>query len=242
MPTAADHSVGCGERDVAVERRKGLHAAITTPLGPRPLPPRPDIERTTTRRAAPAVQWGLRGLQEDVMTTTAERPRRTRMADAELLTRTFEVAERQRGRPPERSDALQVRRLRSLARTCLGQCGLTYLTDDAVLILSELLTNAIQHSHGREITMSLALRNDHLVISVHNGVTGRWPIASESIASEPDADRENGRGLWLVSSIARQRHGRWGVSEKGDTTWCDLALEIDLITGLEERVPNPVPP
>ncbi|MFE7215051.1 ATP-binding protein [Streptomyces sp. NPDC057611] len=111
--------------------------------------------------------------------------------------------------------------MRSLTQTRLHQSGLSRLADDAALVVSELVTNAVQHSHGRKITLTLALRDGHLDIRVHDGVPSRLPIAPK-----PDAHAENGRGLWLVESIASQWHGSWGISDKGATTWCDLALEV----------------
>lgn len=155
------------------------------------------------------------------MTTTAERPLRSPMTDVALLSRTFQITERRPGQPLAQVDTLQVRKMRSLTQTRLHQSGLSRLADDAALVVSELVTNAVQHSHGRKITLTLALRDGHLDIRVHDGVPSRLPIASK-----PDAHAENGRGLWLVESIASQWHGSWGISDKGATTWCDLALEV----------------
>ncbi|QKV95942.1 ATP-binding protein [Streptomyces sp. NA02950] len=110
--------------------------------------------------------------------------------------------------------------MRSLTRTRLNQSGLSSLADDAALVVSELVTNAVQHSHGREITLTLSLRDGHLHIRVHDGMNSRLPIVSK-----PDAHAENGRGLWVVESIANQRHGSWGNSDN-DAIWCDLTLEV----------------
>ncbi|GAA1925212.1 hypothetical protein GCM10009716_36800 [Streptomyces sodiiphilus] len=135
-----------------------------------------------------------------------------------MLKTTFHIPERSEGGPPSQEAAFQVCVMRRLALVLLVKCGLNHLADDVALIVSELTTNAIVHSGGTEITLSLDIDNDVLHIAVRDGMPGR------PAARAPDDDEENGRGLQLVRWIAGERHGAWGTSDEGATTWCDLPV------------------
>ncbi|UNM14997.1 ATP-binding protein [Streptomyces formicae] len=109
--------------------------------------------------------------------------------------------------------------MRRVTRERLTSCGLNCVADDATLVVSELITNAILHSGGRQIRLTLDLHDGVLHIRVHDGVPGLRP--SEQVPSDDD---EHGRGLALVQAIAHSRQGTWGISDGGATTWCELAL------------------
>ncbi|GAC1379883.1 MAG: hypothetical protein NVSMB48_04660 [Marmoricola sp.] len=83
------------------------------------------------------------------------------------------------------------------------------------LIVSELVTNAVQHGDG-DITMSLAPTDEGIRVAVHDYGDGRpEPRAT-------DARSTRGRGLQLVQSLASV----WGVSSTGDsgkTVWAQVA-------------------
>ncbi|WP_367435266.1 ATP-binding protein [Streptomyces celluloflavus] len=155
------------------------------------------------------------------MTTTATRPRRASIRDADLLNLTFPIAKRQPGEPPTPEDASHVGLTRSLIRDRLNDCGLASIVDEAMLVVSELVTNAVLHSGAREITLTVNCLDGYLRIRVHDGVPGCRPTPQE-----PSSTEENGRGLWLVESTADSRGGSWGASDDGATTWCNLALAV----------------
>ncbi|MFF7803090.1 ATP-binding protein [Streptomyces olivaceus] len=131
----------------------------------------------------------------------------------------FPIAERSPGERPPAVDESRVRAMRHLTRERLTSRGLTCVADDAALIVSELITNAILHSGGRQVQLNLDLHDDVLCIRVHDGVAG-----PRRTAATPEDDDEHGRGLVLVQEIARSRQGAWGVSDNGTTTWCELSL------------------
>ncbi|MCX4550428.1 ATP-binding protein [Streptomyces sp. NBC_01387] len=105
-------------------------------------------------------------------------------------------------------------------RTALAGWGLSYLTDAAVLILSELLTNAGRHavvSPGREIETRFLVGGGVLRIEVHDAssVPPRMPV--------PDLEAPGGRGLLLVAALADD----WGFGARlgpGKVVWAELAL------------------
>ncbi|AJE80512.1 ATP-binding region ATPase domain protein [Streptomyces albus] len=93
------------------------------------------------------------------------------------------------------------------------------LAEDVQLVVSELLTNAVIHSGADEVTLTLRFIDGFLRIDVRDGV-----LKPEPRLRSPSPDAENGRGLFLVQTIAGYRQGAWGVSEDGTTTWCELAV------------------
>lgn len=118
---------------------------------------------------------------------------------------------------PER-DALRVRMARRLTAARLRFCGLEPLVDDATLIVSELVTNAIQHGDGTRVTFTMAVRDGFLYLVLTAETPGR-PVVRHA-----DHDAECGRGLFLVDHLATAHGGTWGTSDDGTTTWCSLAV------------------
>ncbi len=93
--------------------------------------------------------------------------------------------------------------------------------ETAVLLLSELMTNACRHgrvSPGREIHVLCIVADGNLRIEVSDAGDG---IPRRCRAS---ADDEAGRGLRLVAALAE----RWGFCPRphgiGKTVWCELPL------------------
>lgn len=118
---------------------------------------------------------------------------------------------------PERTpgaEGIWVGRLRRICAAKLKHWGLSPLIDDAQLLLSELLTNALRHATGDGIAVRLVLNTDVLLLVVNDGSPGRPSVR----AAGPDD--ENGRGMLLVSAIATS----WGVSPDETTTWCALSI------------------
>lgn len=72
--------------------------------------------------------------------------------------------------------------------------------DDAVLVVSELVTNAVR-AGGGSVALSLALHPDHLRIRVSDDGDG-WPVPRHARPDDP-----GGRGLQLVGVVAAD----WGV-------------------------------
>lgn len=153
------------------------------------------------------------------MTTTTERPRPGPNRDGDFMRSTFGIGQRPPGELPPPEDGEKVGVMRRRARQRLSARGLAYVADEAVLIVSELVTNAIVHSGGREVTVILSLRAGFLRIDVHDGV----PSCHTRPKAPRDAE-ENGRGLVLVQSLAEEGRGTWGVEDAGATTWCELKL------------------
>ncbi|MFF7321162.1 ATP-binding protein [Streptomyces albogriseolus] len=130
----------------------------------------------------------------------------------------FEVCPPRPGGEISERDARRVGMARRLTAARLRYCGLEALVDDATLIISELVTNAIQHGDGDQITVTMTVRGGFLHLAVHGGTPGR-PVAR----SAPE-DAECGRGLFLVDCLASAHGGAWGTSDDGTTTWCCLAV------------------
>jgi anti-sigma regulatory factor (Ser/Thr protein kinase) len=103
---------------------------------------------------------------------------------------------------------------RDFARDTLDQWDLAE-SYDVVLIVNELVTNAVIHATGT-VTLSLDLHDGTVRIMVGDEATG------VPIRRDRDASAEEGRGLALVAAMSL----RWGVHERpgGKTVWADVAV------------------
>ncbi|MBZ6474792.1 ATP-binding protein [Streptomyces griseocarneus] len=118
------------------------------------------------------------------------------------------------------SSTRSVAAARRFAGALLAEWGLQDLVGDAVLLLSELVTNAVVHvpEGAGEVKLVLRRTAEHLVAQVSDA-GGCLPECAEA-----GPDSENGRGMWLVEQIA----ARWGHhatgSGTGKTVWFALCL------------------
>ncbi|WP_370517746.1 ATP-binding protein [Streptomyces acidiscabies] len=130
----------------------------------------------------------------------------------------MQVAPRVGDHSPRSQDASRVGVMRRIAAARLRYCGLDVLIDEVMLIVSELLTNAVLHSGSREITLSLRLADGVLHIAVTDGIPGH------ARRRNVDDDAESGRGLALVEAVVEENGGEWGTRDVGAETWCSLVV------------------
>lgn len=88
---------------------------------------------------------------------------------------------------------------------------------DAVLVTSELVTNAVRAGCGR-IQLELALDQDALLLAVHDDAPG------VPVERHPGLDEPHGRGLAIAAQIAQE----WGyrLSDSGKHVWAQLAVRV----------------
>jgi anti-sigma regulatory factor (Ser/Thr protein kinase) len=129
---------------------------------------------------------------------------------------------RMTGVPAERQEAWRVdpdlsavSRARAITTRALSRWRLDPLEENAVLLVSELVTNAIRYAR-HPVTLRLAVLDDRLVCSVQDQ-DARLPRLRRA-----GADDEGGRGLYLVGTLAR----RWGTrpTASGKVVWFELPL------------------
>jgi serine/threonine-protein kinase RsbW len=110
---------------------------------------------------------------------------------------------------------------RQVARDALMSWQLTHLTDTAILLISELVTNAVLHArtNGLGLALQLEVHGTWLRIEVHDAdLRGPEPRTSAGL-------EESGLGLVLVDSLADS----WGVRETpdGKAVWAELDTRPD---------------
>ncbi|MEU1472771.1 SpoIIE family protein phosphatase [Streptomyces sp. NPDC005761] len=120
-------------------------------------------------------------------------------------------------------DPREVARARRLVRGRLLDWELPDAVEAAELMVSELVTNAVKHGRTHHIGLRL-VRTGALLCEVSDDEPAPATLLGAT------AHDEGGRGLVLVSSLARE----WGTSTtaRGKTVWFELALS---------RVPRPRP-
>ncbi|WP_228079423.1 SpoIIE family protein phosphatase [Streptomyces profundus] len=123
------------------------------------------------------------------------------------------------GLPPDRlaswtfpAERRVVREARGVVVETLRGWGLDALIDQAELLVSELVTNAVRHAHG-PVELRV-VRGSTLLIEVTD------PVLDPPRERATTPDDEGGRGLSLVSREAR----RWGTrrGSAGKTVWFEL--------------------
>lgn len=107
----------------------------------------------------------------------------------------------------------------------LGAWGLppgSGTADSVRLIISELATNAVQHTHGRSPTFTVELRLDRDE-ELRVGVTDSHPRRPRRLPAAVQQD--NGRGLIIMRHLAAESGGRLMVvptPSGGKTVWVVL--------------------
>lgn len=125
------------------------------------------------------------------------------MPEPEILSRTLA------GQPSS------VPRARHAARGFLGQHA---RTDDAVLVVSELATNAVRHSASQDDTYELRLEVKPGQLRIE--VVDQGAAVRAAVSGEPG---ESGRGLKIVDALADD----WGHEGRGALMvwWAELWTE-----------------
>jgi hypothetical protein len=112
-----------------------------------------------------------------------------------------------------KADRAVPRRARVIVRAGLRYWGWPGLIESADVLVTELVTNALEHGLG-DVGLRVYLTDTHLLIEVRDG-SDQLPVLREAVP-----DDEDGRGLFLVAAIADD----WGVSADGMATWSSLPL------------------
>lgn len=101
---------------------------------------------------------------------------------------------------------------------------------DAVLVVSELLSNAIRHARplpGANVQVAWALTGDAVEVAVSDGGALTRPVRAHATLSSL-----GGRGLDIVEFLARA----WGVrtDDSGLTVWAVLPAPLSRLHGVDQ--------
>jgi anti-sigma regulatory factor (Ser/Thr protein kinase) len=109
----------------------------------------------------------------------------------------------------------QISDARKATAETLTAWGLPGLADDAELIVSELLTNALLHAGGTAV-MVLTREDDDEGDGIVVGVWDRSP--DMPMPKRPDRLAEKGRGLHLVAALS-SKHDHYPSESGGKVVW-----------------------
>ncbi|MFE7328780.1 ATP-binding protein [Streptomyces sp. NPDC057565] len=135
------------------------------------------------------------------------------------------MADHQEARVTLPSEPVSVPAARRYVARVLADWGLpddTETADTIRLIVSELVTNAVQHTFGQSPTFTVDLRLEREE-QLHVGVTDSHPRRPRRLPAAVQQD--NGRGMVIIRCLAKECGGRLRVtptSEGGKTVWIAL--------------------
>lgn len=110
---------------------------------------------------------------------------------------------------------------RDHAKVVLAEWGLDHLVDDSILLVSELMTNALRASRALPTPTPIVLR---LLANDQQLIIEAWDQWVEGFDLKQGASDEHGRGLTVVTALS----SRWGVGRIHDNykvVWCELLIE-----------------
>ena len=102
-------------------------------------------------------------------------------------------------------------RVRTLVRAELAGCWLDEQRDTCVVLLSELVTNAVRYGGAGSIVVQLVLAGSEVVCGVGD------QSSAPPVPARPRLDEEGGRGLALLAAMANT-YG-WYHTATGKTVW-----------------------
>jgi anti-sigma regulatory factor (Ser/Thr protein kinase) len=104
-----------------------------------------------------------------------------------------------------RPDPVSASMARMLVADACGAWALPHLLFDGQLVVSELVTNAVEHA-STELLLTVARRGCGLYLAVRDGSPDRPALVASASAGAESTD-EHGRGLWIVHQVA----SAWGA-------------------------------
>ena len=112
------------------------------------------------------------------------------------------------------------------ARHVLREWGLNTLAPDSEVLVSELVTNAVQATAGRDaaaVRLRLSGDRTRLLIEVWDA-DPRAPAPKDlGEHGTPDPQEEGGRGLFLVAALSARWDWYPTREPAGKVVWCDIA-------------------
>ncbi|MFE9940888.1 ATP-binding protein [Streptomyces hirsutus] len=108
---------------------------------------------------------------------------------------------------------------RRLVRTALATWGLEDRIDDAMVVITELVSNAVDHGRLASIRVIVSRPSEN---QVRLGVVDRSKVVP-TMRTDSNGDQVRGRGLVLVDSLTE----RWGTDlyRWGKQVWGELKCE-----------------
>jgi anti-sigma regulatory factor (Ser/Thr protein kinase) len=115
---------------------------------------------------------------------------------------------------PHRADSIPTARA-FLSQLLRGWDVADQVIEDASLLTTELMTNAVQHGTG-VVHLEITVRDGLLHVGVHDGAV-ELPVRRDITSSSLE-----GRGMWLVQGLARDWGSDSSGEEPGKTVWFEL--------------------
>lgn len=111
----------------------------------------------------------------------------------------------------------------------MWEWGLNGLADSTEWLVSELVTNAVQATAGREDQTAVCLRlsSDNARVLIEVWDADPRPPAPKDLGEDatPDPQEEGGRGLFLVATLSTRWDWYLTQEPTGKVVWCELGAK-----------------
>lgn len=123
----------------------------------------------------------------------------------------------------QRRDLHGVKAARGFVADRLCSWGLSEMSDDLQLVVSEVVTNALVHA-GSDVDVRLRAFTDRVRLEVRDSDSNPPVPSPLSVSEEGNAEAEHGRGLCIVEALA----GQWNSSPngRGKTVSLDMPVPV----------------
>ena len=121
------------------------------------------------------------------------------------------------------ADGRSAARARRIVEHAVEEAGLSALIDEALLLVTELVTNAVVHA-GTDVELRVTAGAAQLRVEVGDRSAGALP----TVNSVPSEEREGGRGIFLLDALATEWGTRYAAG--GKSVWFQLGPSL-----VEER-------
>jgi anti-sigma regulatory factor (Ser/Thr protein kinase) len=121
------------------------------------------------------------------------------------------------------------------ARHLLWEWGLDGSADTIELLVSELVTNAVKATVGRQqaaVRLRLSSDNERVLVEVWDADPQPPTPKDPGEDGTPDPQEEGGRGLFLVAALSARWDWYLTQDPTGKVVWCELKAELPVLPQL----------
>lgn len=117
-----------------------------------------------------------------------------------------------------RREAESADRARQMVWTALDAWHLRQIADEALLVVSELIANSVQHARGSVVRITVTRISEYRVRLACIDKSRKKPVLAKVTLAD-----ERGRGMAIIAAVSEQWGANWLL--KGKRVWAELEVD-----------------